>query len=69
MEQNLSLRYTAHLIDCHRHREGFNAVCNSTINQDFLILQVIKKKYRRFNKVRRMRVCVKKQDGAKQNNG
>ena len=46
MENKLGLRYTAHLINCHQHHKGFNEVCNSTINSDFLILQPIIEKYR-----------------------
>ena len=38
MENYLGLRYTTHLINCHRHHEGFNAVCKSTVNISFLRL-------------------------------
>ena len=27
MENRLGLRYTTHLINCHRHHNGFDAVC------------------------------------------
>ena len=39
MEKKLGLRYTTHLINCHRNHKGFNAVCNSTTNIAFLRLQ------------------------------
>ena len=39
MENRLGLSYTTHLINCHRHRNGFDAVCNSTVNLAFLRLQ------------------------------
>ena len=39
MKKKLGLRYTTHLINCHFHHKGFNAVCNSTVNLAFLILQ------------------------------
>ena len=38
-ENRLGLRYTTHLINCHHHQIGFDAVCNSTVNLAFLILQ------------------------------
>ena len=38
MENKLGLRYTTHLINCHRHHKGFNAVCKSTVNIVFLRL-------------------------------
>ena len=39
MENKLGLRYTTHLINCHRHHKGFDAVCKSTVNTAFLRLQ------------------------------
>ena len=39
MENKLGLRYTTHLINCHRHHNGFDAVCKSTVNLTFLRLQ------------------------------
>ena len=39
MENRLSLRYTTKLINCHRYQNGFDAVCKSTVNLDFLIIQ------------------------------
>ena len=39
MENRLGLRYTTKLINCHRHQNGFDAVCRSTVNLEFLILQ------------------------------
>ena len=39
MENRLGLRYTTKLINCHRHQNGFDAVCRSTVNLAFLILQ------------------------------
>ena len=69
MENHLGLRYTTHLINCHRHREYFNAVCNCTVDLEFLRLQPKITKCRIFNKVWRMRVSRKKHDCAKRNNG
>ena len=31
---------TNHLINCHRHHKVFNAVCKSTVNLDFFIIQL-----------------------------
>ena len=39
MGNQLGLRYTTHLINCHRHHKSFNAVCKSTVNLAFLRLQ------------------------------
>ena len=39
MENILGLRYTSHLINFHCHQNGFDAVCKSTVNIDFLIIQ------------------------------
>ena len=39
MENRLDLRYTTHLINFHRHHNGSDAVCKSTVNLDFLRLQ------------------------------
>ena len=39
MENRLSLRYTTNLINFHRHQNGFDAVCRSTVNLAFLRLQ------------------------------
>ena len=39
MENKLGLCYTIHLINFHFHQNFFNAVCKSTVNLDFLILQ------------------------------
>ena len=39
MENRLGLRYTTLLINFHRHQNGFDAVCKSTVNLAFLILQ------------------------------
>ena len=39
MENRLGLSYTTHLINCHCHRNGFGAVCKSTVNISFLRLQ------------------------------
>ena len=38
-EKRLGLRYTTHIINCPRHQNGFDAVCKSTVNIAFLILQ------------------------------
>ena len=39
MENRLGLRYTTQLINCHRYRNGFDALFKSTVNLAFLILQ------------------------------
>ena len=39
MENTLGLCYTTHLINFHCHQNGFDAVCKSTVNLAFLILQ------------------------------
>ena len=39
MENKLCLHYTTHIINCHLHHKGFNAVHKSTVNIAFLILQ------------------------------
>ena len=39
MENRLGLRYTNQLINCHRYRNGFDAVCRFTVNLSFLRLQ------------------------------
>ena len=39
MENKLCLRYKTHIINFHRHHKVFNAVCKSTMNLAFLILQ------------------------------
>ena len=39
MENRLCLRYTNKLINCHRHQNGFDAVCRSTVNLAFLRFQ------------------------------
>ena len=39
MENRLGVTYTTKLINCHRHQKGFDAVCRSTVNLAFLILQ------------------------------
>ena len=39
MEIHLGLRYTTYLINCHLHHKVFNAVCKSTVNIYFLIIQ------------------------------
>ena len=38
-ENRLVLRNTTHLINFHRHHNGFDAVCKSTVNLAFLRLQ------------------------------
>ena len=38
-ENRLGLRYTTSLINCHRKTQGFDAVCKSTANPDFKIIQ------------------------------
>ena len=39
MEDRLGLRYTTHLINCHYHHNGYDAVCKSTVYLAFLRLQ------------------------------
>ena len=39
MKKRLGLRYTTHIINCNWHHNGFDAVCKSTVNLDFLRLQ------------------------------
>ena len=39
MENRLGLSYTTQLINFHRYRNGFDAVCRSTFNPEFLRLQ------------------------------
>ena len=39
MGNRLVLRYTIHLINCHRHQNGFYEVYKSTVNISFLRLQ------------------------------
>ena len=39
MENRLGLRYTTHLVKCHRRHNGFDAVCKSTVNLAFLKLR------------------------------
>ena len=39
MENRLGLTYTTKLINCHRYRNGFDAVHRSTVNLAFLRLQ------------------------------
>ena len=38
MEKTLGLIYTTKIINCHRHLNGFDAVCRSTVNPAFLRL-------------------------------
>ena len=38
-ENKLGLRYTTHLINCHLHQKGFNAVFKSTVNIPFFRIQ------------------------------
>ena len=39
MKNRLGLHYTTHLINYHRHHNGFDAVCKSTVNPAFLRFQ------------------------------
>ena len=39
MENRLGISYTTQLINCHRYRNDFDAVCRSTVNLAFLRLQ------------------------------
>ena len=39
MDNHIGLRYTTHMINCHSHNKGFNAVCNCTDNLELLRLQ------------------------------
>ena len=65
MENHLGMCYTAHLVKFHCHHESSNAVCKPIVDIYFLRLQPIRKKYRRFDEVQRMRVSGKKQVGTK----
>ena len=38
MENRLGITYTTNLINCHRHQNGVDAVCRSTVNLSFLRL-------------------------------
>ena len=38
MENRLGITYTTKLTNCHRHQNGVDAVCRSTVNLAFLIL-------------------------------
>ena len=38
-ENKIGLRYTTHVINCHHHHKGFNAVRKYTVNIDFFRLQ------------------------------
>ena len=40
MENRLGLSYTTQIINCHRYRNGFDTVCRSTVNPEFLRLQL-----------------------------
>ena len=39
MENRLGVSYTTKLINCHRHQNGFDTVCRSTVSLDFLRFQ------------------------------
>ena len=39
MENKIGLHYKNHIINCHCHHKGFNALWKSTVNLAFLILQ------------------------------
>ena len=39
MENRIGLRYTNHIINGHRHDNGFDAVCKSIVNLAFLRIQ------------------------------
>ena len=69
MENKPGLFYKNPISNCHHNHKSFNAVCNSTVNLSFLRLQLRDQEYRKFNRVLRIKVSGKKQDGAKQNNG
>ena len=38
MEKRLGITYATKLINCHRHQNGFDAVCRYTVNLAFLRL-------------------------------
>ena len=40
MENRLGITYTTKLLSCHRHQNGFDAVCRSTVNLSFFRLQL-----------------------------
>ena len=47
IENHLGLRYTTHIMNCHRHHKGVNTVCKSTANLAFLRLQPKRTKIQR----------------------
>ena len=63
------LFYKNLIINFHHHHKRFNAVCKSTVNLAFLRIQLGDQEYRKLNRVLRIKVSGKKQDGAKRNNG
>ena len=69
IEKKLDLRYTTHIINCRCRHKHFNAVCKSTVNLAFLVLQPKITRIQKFNRVIRMRVSGKNQYSVKQNNG
>ena len=38
MENRLGITYTTKIVNCHRHQNGFDAVCRYTVNLAFLRL-------------------------------
>ena len=54
MENRLGISYTTQLINCRRYRNGFDAVCRSTVNISFLRLQP---------KITRMQIIQQSQQG------
>ena len=61
MERGLGLRYTTLLINCHRQTKVDNAVCSSTVNLAYKILQPRITKIHKYNKEQKIRVSGKRQ--------
>ena len=70
MERRLVLQYTTLLNNCHRQKNGDNAVCRSTVNlADRRLLPLILQEFRKYNKEQKMRVSGKRQGIEKWSNG
>ena len=69
LENKLDLRYTTHNINCYLHHKGLNAVCKSTVNLAFFMLQPKITIIQKIQQSTKNVVKLEKQDGAKGNNG
>ena len=70
MERRPVLRYSTLLINCHRQKNGVNAVCRSTINLAYRrLLPLILQEFRKYNKEQKLRVSGKRKGIAKRSNG